>query len=80
MAVDHRYPKTRMPMAPCPLTAFAIALVTAAIPKVDRKVYMFLLPWAIIILPKCLGAFDCYQDCIIFISGVYGLVFLTRNW
>jgi hypothetical protein len=80
MALNHNYPETCMPMAPCPLTVFAIALVAAAIPKVDRYVYIFLLPWAIMGLPKCLGALDCYEDCILFAAGVYGLVLLVKNW
>jgi hypothetical protein len=80
MALGHSYPQTCMPMAPCPLTIFAIALVAAAIPKVDKKVYAFLLPWAILSLPKCLGALDCYEDCILFAAGVYGLVLLVKNW
>lgn len=80
MALGHYYPKTCMPMAPCPLTVFAIALVAAAIPHVDKKVYAFLLPWAIMSLPKCLGALDCYEDCILFAAGVYGLVLLVKNW
>jgi FtsH-binding integral membrane protein len=80
LALGHPYPQTCMPMAPCPLTVFAIALVAGAIPQVDRKVYAFLLPWAILSLPKCLGALDCYEDCILFAVGVYGLVLLTKNW
>lgn len=80
MALGHYYPETCMPMAPCPLTVLAIALVAAAIPHVDRKVYVFLLPWAILSLPKCLGALDCYEDCILFAAGVYGLVLLVKNW
>ena len=80
IALGHCYPETCMPMAPCPLTIFAIALAAAAIPKVDRKVYVFLLPWAILSLPKCLGALDCYEDCILFAAGVYGLVLLVKNW
>ena len=79
-AFGHYYPEICMPMAPCPLTVFAIALVVAAIPRVDKKVYVLLLPWAILSLPKCLGALDCYEDCILFASGVYGLVLLVRNW
>ena len=79
-ALGHSYPKTCMPMAPCPLTVFAIALVTAAIPKVDKKVYILLLPWALIGLPKCLGALECYEDCILFVAGVYGLIMLVKNW
>jgi len=80
MALGHPYPKTCMPMAPCPLTVFAIALAAAAIPHVDKKVYIMLLPWAILSLPKCLGALDCYEDCILFAAGVYGLVLLVKNW
>jgi len=80
MALGHSYPETCMPMAPCPLTVFAIALVAAAIPHVDKKVYVLLLPWAILSLPKCLGALDCYEDCILFAAGVYGLVMLVKNW
>jgi hypothetical protein len=80
MALGHYYPETCMPVVPCPLTVFGITLVAAAIPKVDRKVYVFLLPWAISSLPKCLGALDCYEDCILFAAGVYGLVLLVKNW
>ena len=80
MALGHSYPRTCMPMAPCPLTVFAIALVAAAIPQVDRKVFVLLLPWAILSLPKCLGALDCYEDCILFGAGAYGLVLLAKNW
>ena len=63
-----------------PLTVYAIALVAAAAPNVDKKVFALLLPWALMGLPKCFGALDCYEDCILFASGVYGLVELVRNW
>jgi hypothetical protein len=79
-ALGHSYPKTCMPLAPCPLTVFAIALITAAVPRVDKKVFAVLLPWALIGLPKCLGALECYEDCILFGAGVYGLIMLIRNW
>jgi hypothetical protein len=78
--LGHAYPKTLLPTMPCPLTAFAIALVAAAAPKVDRKVFVALLPWALMGLPKCFGALDCYEDCILFAAGVYGLIVLIRNW
>jgi hypothetical protein len=77
--LGHLYPKTLLPMFPCPLTTFAIALVAAAAPQVDKKVFIALLPWALMALPKCFGALDCYEDCILFASGVYGLVELIRN-
>ena len=78
--LGHVYPKTLLPLFPCPLTVFAIALVAAAAPNVDKKVFILLLPWALMGLPKCFGALDCYEDCILFASGVYGLVELIRNW
>jgi hypothetical protein len=78
--LGHVYPKALLPMFPCPLTTFAIVLVAAAAPKVDKKVCVALLPWALMALPKCFGALECYEDCILFASGVYGLVELIRNW
>jgi hypothetical protein len=79
-ALGHGYPRTCTPMMPCPLTVFALALVAAAMPHVDRKVYVFLLPWALMGLPKCLGALDCYEDCILFAAGVYSLTVLIKSW
>jgi hypothetical protein len=78
--LGHVYPQVLLPMFPCPLTVFAIALVAAAAPKVDKKVFVLLLPWALMALPKCIGALDCYEDCLLFAAGVYGLVELIRTW
>jgi hypothetical protein len=78
--VGHAYPRTLLPLFPCPLTVFAIALVAAATPNVDKKVFIALLPWALMGLPKCFGALDCYEDCILFMAGVYGLIVLIKNW
>jgi hypothetical protein len=78
--LGHVYPKVLLPLFPCPLTVFAIALVAAAVPKTDKKVFIALLPWALLGLPKCFGALDCYEDCVLFGSGVYGLIVLIRNW
>ena len=78
--LGHTYPKVLLPLFPCPLTVFAIALVAAAAPKADKKVFIALLPWALMGLPKCFGALDCYEDCILFASGVYGLIVLIKNW
>ena len=79
-ALGHVYPKTCTPLMPCPLTVFAIALVAAAMPKIDKKVFVALLPWALLGLPKCLGVSDCYEDCILFITGVYGIGILAKKW
>jgi hypothetical protein len=78
--LGHVYPQVLLPLFPCPLTTFAIALVAAAVPQVDKKVFVALLPWALMGLPKCFGALDCYEDCILFASGVYGLIVLVKNW
>jgi hypothetical protein len=78
--LGHEYPEVLLPLFPCPLTVFGIALVAAAAPRVDKKVFLLLLPWALMALPKCFGALGCYEDCILFASGVYGLVELIRTW
>jgi hypothetical protein len=78
--VGHAYPQALLPTMPCPLTVFALTLVAAAAPRADRGVFIALLPWALLGLPKCLGALDCYEDCILFASGVYGLIVLVRTW
>jgi hypothetical protein len=78
--LGHAYPTMLLPLFPCPLTVFAIALVAAAAPKADKKVFIALLPWALMGLPKCFGALDCYEDCILFAVGIYGLIVLAKNW
>jgi hypothetical protein len=80
MALGRGFPRVCTPMNACPSTVFAISLIVAAIPKVDKKVYIMLLPWALMGLPKCLGIYQCYEDCILFVAGVYGLVMLIANW
>jgi hypothetical protein len=79
-ALGHVYPKVLLPMFPCPLTVYAIALIAAAAPNADTKVFVLLLPWALMGLPKCFGVLDCYEDCILFAAGVYGLIELIRSW
>ena len=54
---------------PCPTTVFTLALLAAAIPKVDKKVYILLLLWALPAFSKCLGALDLYEDWILFWEG-----------
>jgi hypothetical protein len=78
--LGHVYPKVLLPLFPCPLTVFATALVAAAAPNVDRKLFIALLPWGLLGLPKCFGALDCYEDCALFAAGVYGLIVLVKNW
>jgi len=80
LPLGHSYPRMITPVMPCPLTVFALTMVAAAAPKVDRKIFILLLPWALAGLPKCLGALDCYEDCILFFAGVYGIILLVKYW
>jgi hypothetical protein len=74
------FPRVCTPMDPCPLTVLAVALLAAALPKVSRALYVLLLPWALLGLPKALGMYQCYEDGILFLSGVYGVIMLAINW
>jgi hypothetical protein len=42
--LGHAYPRMLLPLFPCPLTVFAIALVAAASPRADKRVFVALLP------------------------------------
>lgn len=81
LPLGHYYPRTCIfGVFPCPTTVFALALLAAAIPKVDKKAYILLLIWAIPSVGKCFGALDLQEDCVLFITGVYGLIMLVKNW
>jgi hypothetical protein len=81
LAIGHYYPKTcTFGTMPCPTTVFALALLAAAIPTVDKKAYILLLLWALPAFGKCLGALDLYEDCILFWTGIYALIILIKNW
>ena len=81
VSLGHIYPEScTFGVMPCPTTVFALALLSAALPQVDRKVYSAFLIWALPALGKCLGALDLYEDCILFWTGVYALIMLIRAW
>jgi len=81
LPLGHLYPRSCMfGVFPCPTTVFALALLAAAIPKVDKKVYILLLIWALPSVGKCFGVLDLYEDCVLFVAGVYGLIMLVKNW
>ena len=79
MAIVRYYPEACMFITPCLINVFAIAVVVAAIPHVEKRVYVLLLPWAILSLPEYLGAFDCYEFCALIAAGVCGLVLLIKK-
>jgi hypothetical protein len=84
----HPYPGTVLPVAPCPATIFALALLSGTLlaqkPKVDRLtltlLFIPLVWWAFL---AGLGAplrFGFYVDLTLFGVGIYGLIVLHKNW
>ncbi len=78
--LGRNFPYICMPMNPCPSTVLAIVLVIAALPKTNKTTLILLLPWALLGLPKAFGLFGCYEDIILFLAGLYGLVNLLVYW
>lgn len=82
MVFGHRFPRIIMPgTLPCPTTAFGLLLLTTALPRVDKIVYLLLLFWAIpfppfIQIPK----YGVYEDGIMLGIGIYSLIMLVTNW
>jgi len=82
----HPYPGGPLPIAPCPMTIFAIALLSTSMAtlKTDRipfaLLFILLLWWAFL---AGLGApfkYGFYVDLTLFATGVYGLIMLIKNW
>jgi hypothetical protein len=66
---------------PCPTTALALVLLTTALPRVNRVLYILLLFWAIPFPPLIqIPRYGVYEDIIMLAVGVYSLVLLVRGW
>ena len=82
IAFGHRFPRVIIPGTfPCPTTALALMLLTTALPRVDKIIYIILLFWAIpfppfIQIPK----YGVYEDGIMLGIGIYSLIMLVTNW
>ena len=82
MAFGHYFPKLIIiGTHPCPTAAFALLLLTTALPRVNRIIYGLLLFWAVpfpifIQIPK----FGVYEDSIMLGIGIYSLIMLIKNW
>ena len=82
MAFGHYFPKLIIVGThPCPTAAFALLLLTTALPQVNRIIYGVLLFWAVpfpvfIQIPK----FGVYEDSIMLGIGIYSLIILITNW
>lgn len=81
IAFGHRFPRIIITGTfPCPTTALALVLLTIALPRVDKIIYIILLFWAIpfppfIQVPK----YGVYEDTIMFAVGIYSLIMLVKN-
>ena len=82
MAFGHHFPRLIIPGTyPCPTTAIGLLLLTMALPRVDKIVYIVLLFWAIVFPPFIqIPKYGVYEDGIMFLVGLYALVMLGREW
>jgi hypothetical protein len=78
----HYFPRIIIPGTfPCPTTALALLLLTTALPRVDKIMYVILLFWAIPFPPFIqIPRYGVYEDSIMFIIGIYSLIMLVRHW
>jgi len=82
----HPYPGGPLPLAPCPMTIFVIALLSATIstqePKVDRLtltlLFISLLWWAFFAGLGASFIYGFYVDLTLFGAGIYGLIMLVK--
>jgi Family of unknown function (DUF6064) len=65
---------------PCPTTALALLLLTMALPRVDKAIYVLLLVCAVPFTPFFqIARFGVYEDSILLASGLYALVLLIKS-
>jgi hypothetical protein len=78
----HHFPRVIVLGAfPCPTTALALVLLTIAVPRGDRILYIIFLFWAVPFPPFLqLSRWGVYEDTIMFGIGIYSLVLLVKNW
>jgi hypothetical protein len=66
---------------PCPTTALGLLLLTMALPRVDKVIYILLLFCAVPFTPFFqIARYGVYEDIILFTVGVYSLVLLVKYW
>lgn len=64
---------------PCPTTSLALVMMTFALPQINKILYVLLLFWAIMSIPAIL-VYSIFEDTILLINGIFGLVMFVRNW
>jgi hypothetical protein len=78
LAFGHSFTSLIMPGTfPCPTVALGLLLLTMALPRVDRVIYILLLICAIPFTPFLqIARYGVYEDTILFATGIYSLVLL----
>jgi hypothetical protein len=66
---------------PCPTTALALMLLTTALPRVDKTIYISLLFCAIPFTPFFqILRYGVYEDIVLLVTGIYSLILLVKYW
>jgi hypothetical protein len=66
---------------PCPTVALGLILLTTALPRVDRIMYIILIFCAVpFTLCMQILTYGVYEDSIMLATGIYSLVLLVRYW
>lgn len=66
---------------PCPTTALALLLLTMALPQVNKIIFVLLVFFAIPFTPFFqIAKYGVFEDTILLITGIYGLVLLVKFW
>jgi hypothetical protein len=64
---------------PCPTTALALLLLTTALPRVDKIIFVLLLFFSIPFTPFFqIAKYGVFEDTILFTTGIYALVLLMK--
>ena len=82
MAFGHGFRSLILPGTfPCPTTALGLLVLTMALPRVDKTIYLLLLVCAIPFTPFAqIARYGVYEDMILLVVGVYSLGLLLRYW
>lgn len=73
LALGKHFPAITTWLMPCPLTVFAIAVMISFFPRIDYKIFVLLILWALGGLPK-IFMFKVPEDVILFISGIVAIL------
>ena len=77
----HLYPKMILfGVAPCPTIIFTLALLTGAVPKIGKLIFILLILSAIYSGLTAPIMLKVWADLLLLGSGIYGLIILIKNW